>query len=166
MFPAPMPSPLTHFDATGQAHMVDVAAKDETHRVARASGLIRMLPATFELVAQGQAKKGDVLGVARIAAIQAAKRTAELVPLCHPLPITRVAVEFELDAQASTVRCSAQVETRGRTGVEMEALCAVQVGLLTVYDMCKAADRGMVIDGVRVLAKSGGKSGDWVADAG
>ena len=166
MFPAPMPSPLTHFDAAGQAHMVDVAAKDETHRVARASGLIRMLPATFELVAQGQAKKGDVLGVARIAAIQAAKRTAELVPLCHPLPITRVAVEFELDAQASTVRCSAQVETRGRTGVEMEALCAVQVGLLTVYDMCKAVDRGMVIDGVRVLAKSGGKSGDWVADAG
>ena len=159
-------NPLTHFDASGRARMVDVAAKAVTHRVAVARGTIRMLPATLALVRDGTAHKGDVLGVARIAAIQGAKRTAELIPLCHPLPITRVAVEFELDAQASTVRCSAQVETRGRTGVEMEALCAVQVGLLTVYDMCKAADRGMVIDGVRVLAKSGGKSGDWVADAG
>lgn len=156
-----MASPLTHFDRAGQAHMVDVAAKDETHRVARATGLIRMQPATFALIAEGGAKKGDVIGVARIAAIQGAKRTAELVPLCHPLPITRVAVEFELDEAASSVRCTAQVETLGRTGVEMEALCAVQVGLLTIYDMCKAADRGMVIDGVRVLAKSGGKSGDW-----
>jgi len=122
-----------------------------------------MLPATFSLIAEGRAKKGDVIGVARIAAIQGAKRTAELVPLCHPLPITRVAVDFELDAAASTVRCTAQVETFGRTGVEMEALTAVQVGLLTVYDMCKAADRGMVIDAVRVLEKHGGKSGDWVA---
>jgi cyclic pyranopterin phosphate synthase len=158
-----MSSPLTHFDATGQAHMVDVSAKAETHRVARASGVIRMLPATFELIASGGAKKGDVLGVARIAAIQGAKRTADLVPLCHPLPITRVAVEFELDAAASLVRCTAQVETFGRTGVEMEALTAVQVGLLTVYDMCKAADRGMVMGEIRVLEKHGGKSGDWTA---
>ncbi len=161
-----MPSPLTHFDAAGQAHMVDVAAKDVTHRVARASGCIRMQRATFDLIAGGQAKKGDVLAVARIAAIQGAKRTADLVPLCHPLPITRVAVDFELDAAASCVHCSAQVETLGRTGVEMEALCAVQVGLLTIYDMCKAADRGMVIDGVRVLEKLGGKSGHWVATEG
>ena len=161
-----MSSPLTHFDAQGQAHMVDVSAKAETHRVARASGVIRMLPETLALVASGRAKKGDVLAVARIAAIQGAKRTAELIPLCHPLPITRVAVDFELDEANSEVRCNAQVETFGRTGVEMEALTAVQVGLLTVYDMCKAADRGMVMGGIRVLAKSGGKSGDWVADAG
>lgn len=154
---------LTHFDTEGQAHMVDVGAKRETHRVARATGLIRMQPATFALLAQGTAKKGDVIGVARIAAIQGAKRTADLVPLCHPLPITRVAVDFEADATASTVRCTAQVETHGRTGVEMEALTAVQVGLLTVYDMLKAVDRGMVIDGVRVLEKHGGKSGDWTA---
>lgn len=156
-----MSSPLTHFDAQGQAHMVDVSAKSETHRVARATGTIRMLPATLALIREGTAKKGDVIGVARIAAIQAAKRTAELIPLCHPLPITRVAVEFELDEAASSVRCTAQVETLGRTGVEMEALTAVQVGLLTVYDMCKAADRGMVMDGIRVLEKHGGKSGDW-----
>lgn len=163
MFPSPMTPPLTHFDAAGQAHMVDVAAKDVTHRVARATGLIHMLPATFALIAEGQAKKGDVIGIARIAAIQGAKRTADLVPLCHPLPITRVAVEFEIDAASNSVRCTAQVETHGRTGVEMEALMAVQVGLLTVYDMCKAADRGMVMEGVRVLEKHGGKSGDWVA---
>ena len=158
-----MSSPLTHFDAQGQAHMVDVSAKAETHRVARATGTIRMKPETFALVASGQAKKGDVIAVARIAAIQGAKRTADLIPLCHPLPITRVAVEFELDEAQSLVRCTAQVETHGRTGVEMEALTAVQVGLLTVYDMCKAADRGMVMDGIRVLEKHGGKSGDWVA---
>jgi cyclic pyranopterin monophosphate synthase len=163
----PMPPPaLTHFDAQGEAHMVDVSAKAETHRVARATGRIRMLPATFALVAAGQAKKGDVIAVARIAAIQGAKRTAELVPLCHPLPITRVAVEFELDATTHEVHCTAQVETFGRTGVEMEALTAVQVGLLTVYDMLKAADRGMEMHGIRVLAKSGGQSGDWVAEAG
>jgi cyclic pyranopterin monophosphate synthase len=159
----PDPSPLTHFDAQGQAHMVDVSGKAETQRVARATGLIRMKPETLALVTAGQAKKGDVIAVARIAAIQGAKRTAELVPLCHPLPITRVAVEFEIDATASEVRCTAQVETVGRTGVEMEALTAVQVGLLTVYDMLKAADRGMEMHGIRVLAKSGGKSGDWVA---
>lgn len=157
------PSPLTHFDAHGQAHMVDVAAKSETHRVARATGTIRMRPETFALVRRGDAKKGDVLGVARIAAIQGAKRTADLVPLCHPLPITKVSIEFEMDERHSAVHCHATVETLGRTGVEMEALCAVQVGLLTVYDMLKAADRGMVIDGVRVLAKRGGRSGDWTA---
>ena len=158
-----MPSPLTHFDAHGQAHMVDVAAKDVTHRVARAAGSIRMQPATLALIEGGTAKKGDVLGVARIAAIQAAKRTSELIPLCHPLPITRVAVEFEIDAATSSVHCTAQVETLGRTGVEMEALTAVQIGLLTIYDMCKAVDRGMVIDGVRLLEKRGRKSGDFVA---
>lgn len=161
--PSPVPG-LTHFDTQGQAHMVDVGAKAETHRVARASGRISMLPATFALIAQGQAKKGDVIGIARIAAIQAAKRTSDLIPLCHPLPITRVAVDFELDAAAHAVLCTAQVETYGRTGVEMEALTAVQVGLLTVYDMCKAVDRGMVMGDVRVLAKRGGKSGDWAAE--
>ena len=162
--PVPPPdSPLTHFDAQGQAHMVDVGAKQVTHRVARASGCIRMQPATFDLIAQGRASKGDVIGIARIAAIQGAKRTSDLIPLCHPLPITRVAVEFELDRDRSEVRCTAQVETLGRTGVEMEALTAVQVGLLTVYDMCKAADRGMVMDDIRLLEKRGGKSGTWVA---
>jgi cyclic pyranopterin phosphate synthase len=160
-----MKPPLTHFDAAGRAQMVDVSAKDVTHRVARASGVIRMQPATFALVAEGRAAKGDVLGVARIAAIQGAKRTADLVPLCHPLPITRVAVDFDLDAAQSLVRCTAQVETHGRTGVEMEALTAVHVGLLTIYDMCKAADRGMVMGEIRVLEKHGGKSGDWVAPA-
>lgn len=145
--------------------MVDVAEKAVTHRVAVASGWIRMLPETLALIAQGRAGKGDVLGVARVAAIQGAKRTADLIPLCHPLPLTRVSVEFELDEAGSSVRCTARVETLGQTGVEMEALTAVQVGLLTVYDMCKAADRGMVIDGVRVLRKEGGRSGNWQADA-
>ncbi len=154
---------LTHFDAEGQAHMVDVSAKAETHRVARASGAIRMRPETLMLIESGGAKKGDVLGIARVAAIQGAKRTAELVPLCHPVAITRIAVEFEIAREANEVRCTAQVETLGRTGVEMEALTAVQVGLLTIYDMCKAVDRGMVIGEVRVLEKRGGKSGDWVA---
>ncbi len=161
-----MNSPLTHFDPHGQAHMVDVAAKAETHRIARATGVIRMQPETLARVAQGDAKKGDVIGIARIAAIQGAKRTAELVPLCHPLPLTRVGVEFELDQAQSLVRCTVQAETVGRTGVEMEALTAVQVGLLTIYDMLKAVDRGMVIDGVRLLEKRGGKSGDWVAPGG
>jgi cyclic pyranopterin phosphate synthase len=156
-------SPLTHFDAQGQAHMVDVAAKAETHRIARAAGLIRMQPQTLALIESGSAAKGDVLGIARVAAIQAAKRTSELIPLCHPLAITRVAVSFEIDRTQSAVRCTAQVETVGRTGVEMEALTAVQVGLLTIYDMCKAADRGMVMGEIRVLEKHGGKSGDWVA---
>jgi cyclic pyranopterin phosphate synthase len=160
-----MNSPLTHFDAQGRAHMVDVSAKAETHRVARATGVIRMQPATLALIERGQAAKGDVLGVARIAAIQGAKRTADLVPLCHPLPITRVAVELSAEHDPPQVRCTAQVESLGRTGVEMEALAAVQVGLLTVYDMCKAADRGMVMDAIRLLHKSGGRSGDWDAGA-
>jgi cyclic pyranopterin monophosphate synthase len=159
-----MSSPLTHFDANGQAHMVDVSGKDVTHRVARAAGRIRMKAETLALIRDGSAKKGDVIGVARIAAIQAAKRTSDLIPLCHPLPITRVAVEFELDEPSSAVICTAQVETLGRTGVEMEALTAVQVGLLTVYDMCKAADRGMVMEQIRVLEKQGGKSGEWHAE--
>ena len=159
-----MNSPLTHFDAQGQAHMVDVSGKAVTHRVARATGSIRMLPATLALIQGGHAKKGDVLGVARIAAIQGAKRTSDLIPLCHPLPITRVAVEFRIDEAAATVHCEAQVETLGQTGVEMEALTAVQVGLLTIYDMCKAADRGMVMQGIRVMEKKGGKSGDWTAE--
>ena len=154
---------LTHFDASGQAHMVDVAAKPATHRVARATGSIHMQPGTLALVADGQSKKGDVLGVARIAAIQAAKRTAELIPLCHPLPLTRVTVAFDLDAAAGAVHCTVQAETVGATGVEMEALTAVQVGLLTIYDMCKAVDRGMVMQRIRLLEKSGGQSGHWVA---
>jgi len=155
--------PLTHFDARGQAHMVDVGAKPETHRSARARGSIRMQAATLALIAAGQASKGDVIGIARVAAIQAAKRTAELIPLAHPLPLTRVSVEFEVDAAALAVHCIAQAETLGRTGVEMEALTAVQIGLLTVYDMCKAVDRGMVMGDIRLLEKSGGRSGHWVA---
>jgi cyclic pyranopterin monophosphate synthase len=162
-FPPPRPSSatLTHFDGAGQAHMVDVAAKAESHRVARAQGFIHMQPATLALIEDGSAKKGDVLGVARIAAITAAKRTAELIPLCHPLPLTRVAVAFELLHEEGAVRCEVQAETVGRTGVEMEALTAVQLALLTIYDMCKAADRGMVMREIRLLEKRGGKSGDW-----
>jgi len=161
----PTPSPLTHFDAAGQAHMVDVGAKAATHRVAVARGTIRMQAATYELIAAGTAKKGDVIGVARIAAIQAAKRTSELIPLCHPLALTRVAAGFTLDAALPGVHCEVTAETTGPTGVEMEALTAVQVGLLTIYDMCKAADRGMVIGDVRLVEKRGGKSGDWHAPA-
>ena len=154
---------LTHFDTAGHAHMVDVGEKRETHRIARACGRIVMLPSTLETIAQGTAKKGDVLGIARIAAIQGAKRTADLIPLCHPLALTKVAVDLEVDATASTVRCTAVVETFGRTGVEMEALTAVTVGLLTIYDMCKAVDRGMRIEGVALLEKQGGRSGHWRA---
>jgi len=152
---------LTHFDAGGRAQMVDVGAKAETHRVAIARGTIRMKPETFALVRDGSARKGDVIGVARIAAIQGAKRTADLIPLCHPIALTRVAVDFELDEPGSAVHCTATVECEGRTGVEMEALTAVQVGLLTVYDMCKAVDRGMVIERVELIEKRGGKSGVW-----
>ena len=158
-----MTDTLTHFDETGQAHMVDVGAKADTHRIAVARGTIRMKPETLELVRSGTAKKGDVLGIARVAAIMGAKRTSDLVPLCHPLAITRVGVDFEIDVAASSVHCRAQVETVGKTGVEMEALTAVQVGLLTIYDMCKAADRGMVMTNVHVQEKHGGKSGDWSA---
>lgn len=143
--------------------MVNVADKPETHRRAVASGRICMQPATLALIAQGRAAKGDVIGTARLAALMAAKRTAELVPLCHPLPLTHVAAEFTLDEAASCVHCTVTAETTGRTGVEMEALTAVQIGLLTVYDMCKAVDRGMVMEAIRLEAKSGGKSGDWVA---
>lgn len=156
-------SQLTHFDTAGQAHMVDVGGKDATHRVAVATGSITMQPATFALVRDGTAKKGDVIGIARIAAIMATKRTADLIPLCHPIGLTRVVVDFALDDAASTITCTVQTETRGQTGVEMEALTGVQVALLTIYDMCKAVDRGMVMGNVRLLEKHGGKSGDWVA---
>jgi cyclic pyranopterin phosphate synthase len=158
------PAHFTHFDAAGQAHMVDVGGKPVTNRVARAGGRIIMQLATLELIRGGTAKKGDVLGVARIAAIQAAKRTSELIPLCHPLPLTRVAVEFTFDAATRSVAIEVTAETAGPTGVEMEALTAASVGLLTVYDMCKAADRAMRIDAIRLLEKSGGKSGHFVAE--
>ena len=158
-----MTEKLTHFDERGAAHMVDVAAKPETHRVAVATGSIRMRPETLALVTSGTAKKGDVLGVARIAAIQGAKRTAELVPLCHPVPLTSVAIEFSVDEPGARIECRATVECTARTGVEMEALTAVQVALLTIYDMCKAVDRGMTMDGIRVLEKRGGKSGTYTA---
>ena len=159
----PAAGPLSHFDAAGQAHMVDVGAKQETARVARAGGRIRMASATFGLIKAGSAKKGDVLGIARIAAIQASKRTSDLIPLCHPLALTRVAAEFALDAQNHCVTIEVTAETVGRTGVEMEALTAAAVGQLTIYDMCKAADRGMVIEEIRLLEKAGGKSGHWLA---
>ena len=158
-----MTEKLTHFDERGAARMVDVGAKAETHRTATASGFIRMLPATLDIVASGTAKKGDVLGVARIAAIQAAKKTSELVPLCHPVPLTAVNVEFSLDRDGSRIECRATVECTARTGVEMEALTAVQMGLLTIYDMCKAVDRGMTMTDVRVREKHGGKSGTYTA---
>ena len=154
-------SPLTHFDAGGDAQMVDVSPKPDSFRVARASGAIEMLPATLALIEEGKAGKGDVLGVARIAAIQAAKRTSELIPLCHPLALTRITVDFSIDRQRTAVVIAATAETIGRTGVEMEALTAAAVGLLTVYDMCKAADRGMRITDVCLLEKAGGKSGHW-----
>ena len=153
---------LTHFDAAGAAVMVDVAAKGETHRVARATGRIAMQAGTLRTISKGTAAKGDVLGVARIAAIQAAKRTAELIPLCHPLALTRVAVDFKVrNGRAPAVECTATVETLGRTGVEMEALTAVCVACLTLFDMLKAVDRSMVIEGIRVTSKTGGRSGDW-----
>jgi cyclic pyranopterin monophosphate synthase len=156
-----MTSPLTHFDQAGQAHMVDVTGKSETRRIARASGRISMQPETLETIEQGKAGKGDVLGVARIAAIQGSKRTSDLIPLCHPLALTRIEVEFSFDHVASAVECIVTAETLGRTGVEMEVLTAVGIALLTIYDMCKAADRGMVIGDIRLLEKQGGKSGHW-----
>ena len=158
-------SPLTHFDAEGQAHMVDVSAKPDTLRVARAAGRIEMQPATLALIENGEAGKGDVLGVARIAAIQAAKRTSELIPLCHPLPLTRVSVQFSIDRERSAIAIEATAETVGKTGVEMEALTAATVGLLTIYDMCKAADRGMRLAEIGLVEKSGGKSGHWTRAA-
>ena len=158
-----MTEKLTHFDAAGQARMVDVGAKEETHRVAVAVGRIRMKPATFEMVIAGTAKKGDVLGVARIAAIQAAKRTSELIPLCHPVPLTSVSIKFTPDARAAAIECRATVECNARTGVEMEALTAVNVALLTIYDMAKSVDRGMTMGDIRLLEKRGGKSGVYKA---
>ncbi len=160
-------SSLTHFDVHGQAHMVDVADKASTHRIAVATGRIEMQPATLAIIDSGTAKKGDVLGIARIAGIQAAKKTSDLIPLCHPLALTRVAMEFAIHHATAThpshVVCTATVETVGQTGVEMEALTAVQVALLTIYDMCKAVDRGMTLTGVRLMEKHGGKSGSFVA---
>lgn len=162
-------SQLTHFDDQGQAHMVDVAAKAATHRVGIAGGRIEMLPATLALIESGSAKKGDVLGIARVAGIMAAKKTSDLIPLCHPLALTRVVIDFELfhasEARPCSVFCTATVETVGPTGVEMEALTAVQVALLTIYDMCKAVDRGMTLTGCKLLEKHGGKSGSFVAGA-
>lgn len=154
---------LTHFDAQGQAHMVDVGGKASTRRVAVATGRIEMLPTTLALITSGTAKKGDVLGIARIAGIQGAKKTSDLIPLCHPIALTRVAVDFEVQTANACVVCTATAEVHGQTGVEMEALTAVQAALLTIYDMCKAVDRGMTINGVRLLEKHGGKSGSFVA---
>ncbi len=156
-------SELTHFDAAGNAHMVDVGDKAVTHRIAVASGVIRMLPKTWRMVAEGSHEKGDVLGIARIAAIMAAKRTSELIPLCHPISLTRVDVTFELDAEPDSVRCAVRAETRSQTGVEMEALVGLQVALATIYDMCKAVDRGMRMEGIHLVEKSGGKSGNYHA---
>jgi cyclic pyranopterin phosphate synthase len=155
---------LTHFNQAGEAHMVDVGGKAVTKRVAIAEGQINMLDTTFELIQQGGHKKGDVLGIARIAAIMAAKKTSDLIPLCHPLALTKVSVDFQLLEEQMAVQCRAQVETAGQTGVEMEALTAVQVALLTIYDMCKAVDKGMIMTDVRLLEKAGGKSGHWVRE--
>jgi cyclic pyranopterin phosphate synthase len=154
---------LTHFDASGQAHMVNVGDKPNTHRVAVATGKITMLPQTFEMVEAGSHKKGDVLGIARIAGIQASKKTSDLIPLCHPLALSHVSLEFQLNKAENSITCQVKAETTGPTGVEMEALTAVQVALLTIYDMCKAVDRGMVMGDVKLLEKSGGKSGEWKA---
>lgn len=154
-------SELTHFNQRGEVHMVDVGSKDITHRTAVAEGRISMKPETLALIKSGGHKKGDVLGIARTAGIMASKRTADLVPLCHPLMLTRVEVDLKVDPKEPVVHCRTTVETNGQTGVEMEALTATQVALLTIYDMCKAVDRGMTMDGIRVLRKSGGKSGDW-----
>lgn len=162
-----MTSSLTHFDAQGQAHMVDVAAKASTHRIGVAQGRICMQASTLDIILHDTAKKGDVLGIARIAGIMAAKKTSELIPLCHPLALTRVAVEFTADSDANNTKCivcTAAVETVAQTGVEMEALTAVQVALLTIYDMCKAVDRGMTMTDIRLLEKHGGKSGTYIAE--
>lgn len=154
-------SELTHFNDQGQAHMVDVGGKQATHRVAIAEGRIEMQPATLEKILQGSHKKGDVLGIARIAGIMAAKKTADLIPLCHPLALTRIEVDFTPSIELSCVQCQARVETRGQTGVEMEALTAVQISLLTIYDMCKAVDKGMSMHAIQLIHKAGGKSGEW-----
>lgn len=155
---------LTHFNARGEAHMVDISEKESTHRVAEAEGRILMQAETLEQIREGSHRKGDVLGIARTAGIMATKRTAELIPLCHPLSLTHASVEFELEEQPPAVHCLARCETKGPTGVEMEALTAVQVSLLTIYDMCKAVDRGMRIQEIGLLRKSGGRSGDWARE--
>jgi cyclic pyranopterin phosphate synthase len=157
-------SKLTHFDHKGDAHMVDVAAKDITRRRAIASGQIHMQAPTLQLIQQGGNKKGDVLGVARIAGIMAAKKTSELIPLCHPLSLSHISIEFDLDEANQCIHCQATVETEAKTGVEMEALTAVQLALLTIYDMCKAVDRGMIMTNIGLVEKSGGKSGSWKRD--
>ena len=156
-------SEFTHFDAGGRAVMVDVADKADTRRVAVAEGCITMLPDTLARILGGEAAKGDVLGIARIAAIQATKRAAELIPLCHPIALTKVSVDFAHDDATSSIACTVTAETVGKTGVEMEALTGVSVGLLTIYDMCKAVDRGMTMGGIRLLEKQGGRSGHWRA---
>lgn len=153
-------SKLTHFNQSGEAHMVDVGDKAITQRTAVTEGTIEMQPETLQLILQGQHKKGDVLGIARIAGIMASKKTAELIPLCHPLPITHVDIELTAENN-NTIHCQTTIKTKGQTGVEMEALCATQIALLTIYDMCKAVDRGMVIQSVQLLEKEGGKSGHW-----
>jgi cyclic pyranopterin phosphate synthase len=155
---------LSHFDDHGQAHMVDVGGKAQTERIALASGCIRMEPGTLAIIQSGTAKKGDVLGIARIAAIQGAKRTADLIPLCHPLALTHVSADFSIIPDAATIRLTVRVQTQGQTGVEMEALTAVSVGLLTIYDMCKAVDRGMTLGEICLLEKSGGQSGHFRRD--
>jgi len=154
-------SELTHFNESGEARMVDVGSKAVTERVAVTEGYIKMLPETIKLIAEGGHKKGDVLAVARIAGIMASKKTAELIPLCHPLPISHVAIDFNIETEQHRIRCQTTVKTTGQTGVEMEALTATQIALLTIYDMCKAVDRGMIIQSVQLLEKSGGKSGNW-----
>ena len=154
---------LTHFDESGQAHMVNVGDKASTHRIAIATGKISMLSETFKMVEVGTHKKGDVLGIARIAGIQASKKTADLIPLCHPLALSHVSLEFQINSKDNSITCQVRAETTGPTGVEMEALTAVQVALLTIYDMCKGVDRGMVMGDVKLLEKSGGKSGEWKA---
>ncbi len=155
---------LTHFDASGQAHMVDVGDKAVTHRIAVAEGYISMHPKTLSTIEQGDAKKGDVLGIARIAAIQASKKTSDIIPLCHPIALTKVSVTFKVDAELNRVYCTATTKCNGKTGVEMEALTSVSAGLLTIYDMCKAIDRGMIMSDIKLLEKRGGKSGSWSAD--
>lgn len=157
---------LSHFNASGEAHMVDISSKSDTDRTAVATGYIQMKSGTLQHIRDGRHGKGDVLGVARIAGIMAAKKTADLIPLCHPLALTRVSVEFEIDEAENRVKCRSQVNTSGKTGVEMEALTAVHVALLTIYDMCKAVDRGMVTGDIRVIRKTGGKTGDWIGDSG
>lgn len=156
-----MSEPLNHFNARGEAHMVDVGDKKDTHRCAVAEGYIKMQPETLERILEGGNKKGDVLAVARVAGIMAAKKTPDLIPLCHPLALTHIDIEFIPDEKNSSISCKAEVETVGATGVEMEALTAVHISLLTVYDMCKAMDRGMVVSDIHLLSKSGGKSGNW-----